>query len=178
MSTTLHDLDPQTAHDWLQQGKAQLIDVREDHEHAMMTIPHSHLLPKSRFSSDRLPPSHGQVFIFSCKAGVRSKHCAHTFMEETGEAEAYHIAGGIDAWASQGFRVETSLATRYRVQTLVSWILAALIFVSIPLGYFVHWAFFIPLYIWGLFRVHTAITDTNLIEWYLERFVKITKTHD
>lgn len=89
----------------LQAGETiQLVDVREEAELALASLPHTTLhLPLSR-SADwiaslqtRLDP--GQPVAVLCHAGVRSWHFGCWLMQERGYPQVWNLQGGIDAWS-------------------------------------------------------------------------------
>lgn len=89
----------------LDAGEAiQLVDVREDAELALASLPHPTLhLPLSRSAEwiasleARLDPSQ-PVAVF-CHAGVRSWHFGCWLAQERGYSHVWNLHGGIDAWS-------------------------------------------------------------------------------
>ncbi len=101
------DVDPATLEQWLESGQAVLVDVREPFEHAAEHIPGAVLIPLSKFT----PQSVRERFadrrvVFHCRSGKRS-HKAADLYAHTGN-QAYHLAGGIEAWKAAGKSVERS----------------------------------------------------------------------
>jgi rhodanese-related sulfurtransferase len=82
----------------------QLVDVREDPELEMATLPHPVVhLPLSRSSewmdtvAERLDRDRPVAVL--CHAGVRSWNFACWLMQEHGYREVWTLQGGIDAWS-------------------------------------------------------------------------------
>jgi rhodanese-related sulfurtransferase len=82
----------------------QLVDVREDPELEMATLPHPVVhLPLSRSSewmdtvAERLDRDRPVAVL--CHAGVRSWNFACWLMQEHGYREVWNLQGGIDAWS-------------------------------------------------------------------------------
>ena len=84
----------------------QLVDVREDPELEMATLPHAVVhLPLSRSSewmttvAERLDRDRPVAVL--CHAGVRSWNFACWLMQEHGYREVWNLQGGIDAWSQE-----------------------------------------------------------------------------
>jgi adenylyltransferase/sulfurtransferase len=79
-----------------------LVDVRESHERAIVTIPGSVHVPLARFESGEapgeLPP--GRRVVLHCKSGGRSAR-ALTLLRDAGREDAVHVAGGVLAWVRE-----------------------------------------------------------------------------
>jgi rhodanese-related sulfurtransferase len=77
-----------------------LIDVREEDEHAIARIEGAHLLPLSRFQEwvGNLNPD--DEIVVMCHHGIRSAQvCA--FLARSGYAKLHNLAGGIDRWSHE-----------------------------------------------------------------------------
>ena len=76
-----------------------LLDVREDWEAAIAELPGSVRIPFGQLGArvGELDPA-APVVVY-CHLGVRSAH-ALAFLEQSGFAQAAHLAGGIEAWAA------------------------------------------------------------------------------
>ena len=90
--------------DMLQQGEAaaQFIDVREQGEYDIASLPHFKLLPLSRFPewgpglTQSFDPEKPMVCL--CHAGVRSMQMANLLIDQ-GFTTVYNVSGGIDAYS-------------------------------------------------------------------------------
>ncbi|MHA1597264.1 MAG: rhodanese-like domain-containing protein [Alphaproteobacteria bacterium] len=103
----IKDIDPTTLKDWIAEGKAILVDVREAGEHAVERISDAHHLPLSAFSPDALPDHDDKIVVYHCASGGRTAMYGAQLREITKAAsDVYHLAGGIMAWKMAGF--ETS----------------------------------------------------------------------
>lgn len=100
-SPVLHNLTPQEVHTRLEAGEALLIDVREPGEYEAQRIPGALLFPLSAFDARYLPLDGPRQIILQCGSGVRSQKAAQQLFNN-GAAEAFHMAGGIKAWAQAG----------------------------------------------------------------------------
>ncbi|MFT3831533.1 MAG: molybdopterin-synthase adenylyltransferase MoeB [Opitutaceae bacterium] len=94
------EIDVATAGELLAGGEAELLDVREPHEHAICRIAGSRLLPMRSVpaSLDTLP--HDRRLLVLCHHGGRSARVTE-FLRANGFARASNVRGGIDAWAAK-----------------------------------------------------------------------------
>lgn len=103
-SATLTDVSPDELAEWLDEGSAVLVDVREDNEHASERIEGAVLAPLSRFDPDAIHDRFaGSRVVFHCRSGMRSVSAAKRYAG-TGE-DLYHLVGGIQRWKAAGHGV-------------------------------------------------------------------------
>lgn len=98
---TVKDLDIDAIKTGLAEGKILLVDVREPHEFAAGHIPGSVSHPLSQFDPSALPDEPGKRIVFSCAAGVRSRH-ALAAAQSAGLDLDSHYVGGFKDWAMRG----------------------------------------------------------------------------
>ena len=98
---TLKEIDAKTLKTWMDQGKAVLVDIREDAEYAREHILGARLVPLSGFDPGDFANEHNKVAVFHCRSGNRTGQAAARLLE-TGFREVYHLAGGIEAWKQAG----------------------------------------------------------------------------
>lgn len=77
-----------------------LLDVREDEETAVCTLPNACHIPMNL-----IPLRHNELpddvpIAVYCHHGIRSLNVAR-FLENAGFTELYNLSGGIDAWARE-----------------------------------------------------------------------------
>jgi rhodanese-related sulfurtransferase len=164
MSKELHDVDPNTLREWLEQGRASLIDVREPYEYNLERIEGATLLPLSTFSPDQLPQSAKGPFVFYCKAGVRSATAAKKYMD-SGPNEAYHLEGGIDFWIHSKMPTKKKQSAVISIERQFQVVLGVTISLLALLTSFVHSAFIWPLLVLGallLFAGSTGICGLTI----------------
>ena len=92
---------------WLKDAEAtlpRLVDVREDQELALASLPGDVLhLPLSRSQEwigdlqQQLSPD--QPLVVVCHAGVRSHHFGLWLLEQNPTWDVWNLEGGIDAWS-------------------------------------------------------------------------------
>jgi rhodanese-related sulfurtransferase len=90
----------------MSQGKILLVDVRTDDETSKGMIQGAqpiplHLLPIRADELDVEAP-----LIFYCHSGMRSAQ-ASQFMINKGRSEVYNLRGGILAWGTAGYPIES-----------------------------------------------------------------------
>ena len=99
-------MSPQQAEELLRQGDAQLVDVREPHEHEAGRIAGSlhielQLLPSEADALDRERP-----ILFYCRSGSRSALAVDAFAASGYDAR--NLDGGLEAWVGAGLPIEPS----------------------------------------------------------------------
>ncbi len=99
------ELDPLEVKKLVDEGKADLIDVRESHEWEKTRIPGAALVPLSQFDPHAMAGEAGKMAIFHCRSGTRTWN-AQLFFKQTGYAEVAHLKGGILAWHASGLPIE------------------------------------------------------------------------
>lgn len=101
----LIDVSPELVEQWVADGEAVLVDVREDFEHATERIELAQHHALSKFDCDQLRAEcGGKRVVFHCRSGGRSSEAAEKF----GDQQAFHLCGGIDAWKASGRLVHRS----------------------------------------------------------------------
>jgi rhodanese-related sulfurtransferase len=104
--TILNPIDAFELKRRLDAGDVVLIDIREHNEHAREHIADARLAPLSTFDPAGLEADRSAVAVFHCKSGMRTQTNARR-LAACGFAEAYFLAGGIEAWKAAGFPVRT-----------------------------------------------------------------------
>ncbi len=105
------EVPPETVNQWLGDGDAVLVDVREAEELAQARLDGAIHLPMSAFDPDKVPTDTGKKVVFICALGQRSEQIGMYVVAEGILAEAYNMAGGLEAWAEAGLPLETGPAS-------------------------------------------------------------------
>ncbi len=105
MNIEVVGLNPEESKILLDEGKAFLIDVREDEEWAAGKIPGAIHAPLSCFSDIELPKDDGRTAIFHCRSGRRTANYFSLFLQ-AGYENVVHMEEGILGWAQRGYEVE------------------------------------------------------------------------
>ena len=105
-----HTITARELKDMIDAGKDfALIDVREQNEYEIVSIPGAVLIPKDRILSgaalSEIPQD--KPVVLHCKSGVRSAE-ALAALQKAGFKDAVHVGGGVLAWVNQ---VDPSLPT-------------------------------------------------------------------
>ncbi|MEK6746940.1 MAG: rhodanese-like domain-containing protein [Pseudomonadota bacterium] len=139
----LRTVDAKTLKQWLDNGEAVLVDVREPAENKAQNIKGSFLLPLSEVNKSSLPDCSGKKLVMHCRKGGRGGSACEKLLSEDPALEIYNLEGGITAWEETGYPINDSgkffLPLDRQVQiTIGIGILAASL-----LGYFVSPSFFL-----------------------------------
>jgi rhodanese-related sulfurtransferase len=104
------DVAAKTVNQWLADGEAVVIDVREAEELIQARLADAVHVPLSAFNPDLVPTDTGKKVVFLCAIGQRSAQ-AGTYMVDQGLLdEAFNLAGGIQAWAAAGLPYDSGPA--------------------------------------------------------------------
>ncbi|WP_100643128.1 rhodanese-like domain-containing protein [Alteromonas facilis] len=92
-----------TVKEWVDNGDAILIDVREPNEFKQVHIPGATLLPLGSITASDLPNVDEKIVIYCLKGGRGSQACVKVATE--GKATVFNLEGGIEAWVKAGLPV-------------------------------------------------------------------------
>lgn len=96
------DVMPETVNQWLSNGDAVLVDVREAEELSQTRLEGAVHVPMSAFDPAAIPIDTGKKVVFVCALGQRSEQVGMYVVAEGILPEAYNMAGGLEAWAAAG----------------------------------------------------------------------------
>jgi rhodanese-related sulfurtransferase len=103
MSDQVTMVDVDTALQWIEQGQAVVVDVREQHEYDAGHIKGAILLPLSTWDPDDLPPvPEGKHLLLHCRSANRCGVAAQNLLENGYEGHINRLAGGMLAWQAAG----------------------------------------------------------------------------
>ena len=131
-------LSPADAHAAMDDG-ALLIDIRGADEHARERIPGALNIPIERIGE---LPSDGRPLLFHCKSGMRTAAHVGRLSAAAGDAPAYILDGGIDAWRRAGQETVKDASQPLEIMRQVQIVAGALILTGVLLGLFVAPGFF------------------------------------
>ena len=100
VSMPVMSVDALTLHQWLSEGSATLLDVREISEYRARHIHYARHVPLGKIDTVQLP-DHGRIVVH-CLKGRRGMSACEKLSRRNPKLELYNLAGGIDAWASTG----------------------------------------------------------------------------
>jgi rhodanese-related sulfurtransferase len=139
--SALPPIDPVTLKRRLDAGSAVLIDIREADEYARERIPGSRLAPLSAFDRHDLGRERGKAVVFACRSGNRTTQNAARLLAG-GFAEAYQLAGGIEAWKKAGLPVQRDRSAPIELMRQVQIAAGLLVLLGVALGFLVSPWFF------------------------------------
>ena len=104
----ISQVNAETVKQWLDNGEAVLIDVREPGEHAAQHIDGAMLHPLGKVCCDELPDTAGKKVVLHCARGKRSAMACQKLLAEDDSLQLYNLEGGISAWGAQGLPVNSN----------------------------------------------------------------------
>jgi rhodanese-related sulfurtransferase len=136
---------PATLYQWLHDGEAVLVDVREKAEYREGHIKGSINLPLSEVSVDHehMPRHPDKKIVFQCRSGKRSQLACEKLLKGGVEHDVWNLEGGFDSWYKMELPtvfIKTNVISIERQQHLIA---ATFVLMSLFLGIYVHPAFFV-----------------------------------
>ncbi len=131
----MNNISPQQAYEWLQNGEAVLIDVREPDEFSAEHISYAASVPLSSVEQtvkSMVFPGDVKI-IMQCLKGRRGEQ-ACCVMGNCDARTYYNIQGGIDAWKEAGLPVVGKSAPKFPIMRQVQLIVGSLILLLILTG--------------------------------------------
>ncbi len=98
-------VSPGEAREMIENGGAQVIDVRETHEYQKGHVPGALHIPVSTVFARRAELSHDRDLVFICAVGQRSA-LACEMAAAAGFTRLFNVEGGTEAWIKEGYPVE------------------------------------------------------------------------
>jgi len=134
-NTVAMAVSAQQAHDWILNGSALLIDVREPGEFMEEHIPSALSLPLSRLGDGlkTLGAGGGRKIIFQCLSGKRSQVACNMARDLTA-METYSLEGGIEGWKKAALPVIAAAPGRISIFRQVQIAVGGLLLAFLALG--------------------------------------------
>lgn len=102
MAVTIEMVEPATVQQWIAEGSALVLDVREPAERTAEHIEGSVSAPLSQFDGATVTPPQDRKLVLHCRSGVRCGMAAAQ-LEAAGYAGKIHrLHGGLLAWKEAG----------------------------------------------------------------------------
>jgi rhodanese-related sulfurtransferase len=98
------DVSPEDVRMRHENGEIQLIDVREEYEHAAGRIAGARHIELERVAAQAATIDRDRPVVFYCRLGARSGMAANAFRRAGWEA--YSMDGGIEAWDRGGLPLD------------------------------------------------------------------------
>jgi rhodanese-related sulfurtransferase len=137
-AVTVKTISPADARLAIDSG-ARLIDIRGVDEHARERIPGATNVPIDQIAD---LPRDGRPVIFHCRSGMRTSANATQLGVAAGDAPAFLLDGGIDAWRGAGLPTIADRSQPLEIMRQVQITAGALVLTGVLLGHFVAASFF------------------------------------
>lgn len=98
------EITPEDTARGLEEGRVQVVDVREQHEWDAGRIPGVRHIELQHLTAQAQSIDRERPVVFQCLSGVRSLMAAQAFRQAG--YDAYSMAGGIAAWDAEGRPLE------------------------------------------------------------------------
>jgi rhodanese-related sulfurtransferase len=166
---SLRTIPPHEARRLLDRG-AILVDIREADEHAREHIPGARHLPLSKLDGADLAAHRGEILIFHCRSGARTKGNSGRLAAKAGaECQAFVLEGGLDAWRAARLATTVDRRQPIELQRQMQIGAGALALVGTLLGLAVSpWFLAVPLFV-GAGLLVAGLSGFCSIAWLLER---------
>ena len=107
MSAIIKTVEPSIVAQWIEDGSAIVIDVREAAERKAGYIPGSTLNSLSTFDCTKIPTDPTKHLVFHCQMGRRCGPASEKLAASGFQGEIYRLNGGFSAWVKAGGAVKT-----------------------------------------------------------------------
>ncbi|MDF1827011.1 MAG: rhodanese-like domain-containing protein [Legionellaceae bacterium] len=131
-------VDAITLKQWLSDGEAIVIDVREPGEHAAKNIPEARLCPLGALEKKQLKLPQNKKIVMHCKTGKRGGLACQTLLDIYPELDIYNLEGGIEAWEIAGFKINQSKRWFLPLDQQVQLTIGVLLVLGSVLAYYVN----------------------------------------
>jgi rhodanese-related sulfurtransferase len=111
-------LTPDSVADLLESGSAQVIDVREDHEHVAGHIAGDRHITLPALTDQAGTLDRERVVVLYCRTGSRAEVAAEAL--RASGYDAYNLDGGFVAWLEQGLPAEPEQAEAARQSPFIN----------------------------------------------------------
>ena len=105
MKATIKKVDTATLAQWIAEGTAVVVDVREPVERLGGIIPGSINHPLSRFNPQQIKVDSGQHLVFHCQKGFRCEQASEMTALAGFAGNIYRLDGGFASWVGAGGNV-------------------------------------------------------------------------
>jgi rhodanese-related sulfurtransferase len=166
---TLPSIAPQEAKRRIDDG-AIVVDIREPDEHAREHIPGARQLSLSRLPQADLAANRGQVVIFHCRSGARTRSNAAGLAATVGQdCEAFVLEGGLEGWRRAGLPTVVDPRRPIELQRQMQIAAGSLAFAGTLLGWALSpWLLILPLFV-GAGLLYAGLTGSCGMTVLLQR---------
>lgn len=136
-----------------------LVDVREFPEFAAGRIPGAKLIPLGEIERRNRELDQENAIYVICRSGRRSLQARQKLLA-LGFSNVTNVAGGTDAWRSEGLPVEKDVNAVWDLERQVRFTAGTIVLTGVILALFVNWYFIAIAGFVGAGLVFAAATDT------------------
>jgi hydroxyacylglutathione hydrolase len=111
-------LTPDRVAELMEQGAAQVIDVREDHEHEAGHVAGARHIVLPRLSEEAHSLDRNRPVVVYCRTGARAEVAADAL--KASGYDAYNLEGGFVAWLDKGLPAEPEGARAARQSPFIN----------------------------------------------------------
>ena len=137
----VREIEVSEARRWLDEGRAELIDIRDPGERSQMRIPEARWIPLTGVEAGLKAELNQKIGIFHCRSGRRTQVHADK-LATVGYPETYILGGGIEAWKKAGYSVDSDSKAPIEIMRQVQIAAGGLVLLGVVLGASVHAGFF------------------------------------
>ena len=148
-------VDPTTLQQWLKDGSAILVDVREPAEYRTSHIRSARMMPLSGLDVRELPSSH--KIVVHCVKGGRGDAACEKLLKQNPGLEVFNLEGGLEGWTRAGLPVEQGAKKVLPLDRQVQLAIGIFLLVGVSLTLLVH-----PNFIWLVALIGTGLTIAGL----------------
>ena len=129
----VREIKASEARRWLDEGRAELIDIRDSGERGQMRIPEARWIPLTGLEAGLKAEPHQKIGIFHCRSGRRTQVHADQ-LAAVGYPETYVLEGGIMAWKKAGYPVASDSGAPIEIMRQVQIVAGSLVLLGVILG--------------------------------------------
>lgn len=137
----VQEIKASEARHWMEEGRAELIDIRDSGERSQLRIPEARWMPLTGLEAGLKAEPHQKIGIFHCRSGRRTQVHADK-LATVGYPEMYVLEGGIMAWKKAGYPVTSDSKAPIEIMRQVQIAAGSLVVLGVILGTWVHAGFF------------------------------------
>ena len=137
----MQEIKVSEARRWLDEGCAELVDIRDSGERSQLKIPEARWIPLAGLEAGLKAEPHQKIGIFHCRSGRRTQMHADT-LAGVGYPETYVLEGGIMAWKKAGYPVASDSKAPIEIMRQVQIVAGSLVLLGVVLGIWADAGFF------------------------------------
>lgn len=157
------------ARQWLSEGKAVIIDVREPAEIASCSIENGIAAPLSQSAHVDTAIDENKALIVMCARGNRSRQALELITKQFPNHQVVNLEGGLQAWQRAGFDVKQSSRKVLPLDRQVQLTVGTMVFIGSLLGFFFSPWFFMLSGFFGAGLIFAGLSGTCGLALFLAK---------